>query len=204
MLIAIALAIMMTPADPDGVVTTAPRGAGAVMVGAVAPTSHARPDAALAGQVTPQDLTTDQQIDRWLSARSRDVEPFAEDIGPGDDRQMQGFVSVSIGTNDYSSVAVGVSLPIGESGRLDLSYSQTKNGFGYGYGYGYPGDDYGYGYPGGYGYGPGYHARPFGGFRPPYEASQSGRSFSLGYRRDEDKDGRDRAAPRGPGLSTSD
>ncbi len=210
MLIALALAALITPVDPDGVVTTAPRGMGAVMVGAVAPTSDARPDAALASQVTSQDLTTDQQIERWLSARARDVEPFADDIGPGDDRQMHGFVSGSIGTNDYSSVAVGVSLPIGESGRLDLSYSQTKNGFGYGYGY--PG--FGDGYPG-YGYGhagsgivyPGYGAqpRPFGAYDPVYGGrARSGRSIALGFNWDEDKDRRDRGAPRRGGVSAAD
>lgn len=199
MLIAIAAAALIAsgaeePNDPDGVVTTAPAGAGSVLVGAVAPTSDARPDVAIASRVTTQDLTTQEQIDRWISARS-DVEPFADE--PEDDRRMHGFASVGIGTNDYSSVAVGVSLPIGENGRVDLSYSQTKNDYGYGYGYpgygyGYPGYGYGpagYGVgPGDYGYGLGYHARPFGAGSA--LRGSAGRSFGLGFHWEEDK-GRD-------------
>ena len=137
-------------------VTTAPRGAGAVVVGAEAPTTDARPEAAQVVAVAPHNLTTREQIDRWVSARTPESVPFAQTTGPVDDRQMHGFVSGSIGTQDYSSVSVGVSLPIGENGRLDLAYTQTKNGYGYpgyGYGYGYPG--YGYGYPGEFGYRPG-------------------------------------------------
>lgn len=190
MLIALALMSLITAGDPDGVVTTAPKGPGAVIVGAVAPTADARPDAAGAGLVTAQDLTTEEQIDRWLSARTPEAEPFAADIGPGDDRRMHGFVSGSIGTNDYSSTAVGVSLPIGERGRLDLSYSQTRNGYGYGYGYdGFPAYGYpAYGYPG-YAYG----VSPFGrsGWSDPAYGAASGRSISLGYRSREDRE-RDR------------
>jgi len=175
MLIAIALVGLSMASDPDGVVTTAPRGADAVIVGAVAPTTDARPDAS---QIAPtaQSLTTSQQIDRWISARASTDAPFAEDIGPVDDRKMHGFVSGAIGTGDFSAVTVGVSLPIGENGRLDLAYSQSRNG------YGYPG--YGYGY-GGYGPGLGY-----GDWRPSYlgyghrgGAARSGReqSVSLSY-----------------------
>ncbi len=167
MLIALLLAaVVASPSeldDPDGIVTTAPRGAGAVIVGAEAPTTDARPEAAQVVAVTPHNLTTQEQIDRWVSARATETTPFAQDrgaleLGLQDDRQMHGFVDAAIGTNDYSSVGVGVSLPVGESGRLDLAYRETKNGYGYpgyGYGYGYPG--YGYGRPdfgfGGIGYG---------------------------------------------------
>jgi hypothetical protein len=198
MLIALVLAALAAPGDPDGVVTTAPVDAGAVMVGAVAPTTEAHPDAAQAGRVTPRDLTTQEQIDRWLSPRSAEVEPFA-DAASGDDRQMHGFVSGAIGTNDYSSVSVGVSLPIGESGRLDLAYSQTKNG--YGFGYGYPGYGYGYDYPAdhGYGWGAGYGVRPFGGLHSDsVRPGRSRRSISLGFSWDDDKDRDDRPGlPRG-------
>ncbi|MBX9614094.1 MAG: hypothetical protein K2X25_00735 [Caulobacteraceae bacterium] len=193
MLTAVVLASLIASGDPDGVVSTAPKGTGAVAVGAVAPTAEARPDASQAGRVTTQDLTTAEQIDRWISAPGRDVAPFADSMGPGDDRRMHGFVSGSIGTDDYSSVSVGVSLPIGENGRLDLSYSQTKNGWGYpGYGYGEPGYGYGYGGPFGvrdpfYGAGYGYGVRSGVGYR-------SGRSMSLGFRWDEDKDRRERVS----------
>lgn len=197
MLTAIAAAALIAsgaaePSDPDGVVATAPAGTGAVLVGAVAPTPDAQPDAATAARVTPQTLTTQEQIDRWISARS-DAEPFADESV--DDRQVHGFASVGIGTNDYSSFAVGVSVPVGENGRVDLSYSETKNDYGYpGYGYGYPGYGYGpagYGaYPGDYGYGLAYHARPFG--AGAFNGQGRSRSMSLGFRWDEDKDRDDR------------
>ncbi len=188
MLIAFALAALVGPSDPDGVVTTAPRGDGSVMVGAVAPTTDATPDAASAGRVTTQDLTTQEQIDRWISARTPEIEPFVDAAGPADDRRVHGFVSGSIGTNDYSNVSVGVSLPVGENGRLDLAYSQTKNGYGYpGYGYGYP--RYGDGYPGDYDYGPGAHAGPFGVYDSRYGSTRgSSRSVALGFGWNEDKD----------------
>ncbi len=197
MLIALALAALLGSDDPDGVVTTARHGDGAVLLGAEAPTTEARPDAAQVVAVTPHNLTTQEQIDRWVAARTTESVPFAEDRGPRDDREMHGFVSGSIGTNDYSSVSVGVSLPIGENGRLDLAYSQTKNGYGYpGYGYGpYGYGDVGYGY-GGYGS----RIRPYGGYDPFYGAPGRSRSMSLGFRWDEDKDRRDR----GPVITAED
>lgn len=188
MMIAVVLAVLAAPVDPDGVVTTAPSGRGAVVVGAVAPTPEARPDAAQASQVTSQDLTTEEQIDRWLSARAPEPKPFADEPS-GDDRRMHGFVSGSIGTNDYSSVSIGVSLPIGENGRVDLAYSETKNG------YGYPGYGYGYGAP--YGRDIGYVVRPFGARDSHYgRTGRSRRSVALGFRWDEDDDQSDEAAPR--------
>ncbi|WP_309628976.1 hypothetical protein [Brevundimonas sp.] len=194
MLIALAVAALLGSEDPDGVVTTAPRGAGAVVVGAEAPTTDARPDAAQVVAVAPHNLTTREQIDRWVSSRAAESTPFAEEIGPQDDRKMHGFVSGSIGTNDYSSVSVGVSLPIGENGRLDLAYRQTKNG--YGYGYDHPG--YGIGYPAyrdefGYG-GPGYGARvrPWGAYDSLYGGPGRSRSMSVGLSWDEDRGRRER------------
>ena len=202
MLIALALAAILAPEDPDGVVTTAPRGAGAVIVGAEAPTTDARPEAAQVVAVAPHNLTTREQIDRWVAARAPESEPFAEASGPQDDRKMHGFVSGSIGTNDYSSVSVGVSVPIGENGRLDLAYSQTKNGYGYpGYGYGaygYPGE-YGYGDVG-YGYGYGSRSRPYGVYDSLYGSQGRSRSMSIGFSWDEDKGRRDRA----PALTAED
>ncbi len=63
---------------------------------------------------------------------------------------MHSEVDVGIGTGGYRSYGAAVSLPIGENGRLNLSYRQVENGYGYGYG-GYGG--YGYG---SYGLGRGY------------------------------------------------
>lgn len=202
MLIALALAATIASPggeDPDGVVTTAPRGAGAVVVGAEAPTTDARPEAAQVVAVAPHNLTTREQIDRWVSARAADSTPFAEDRGPQDDRKMHGFVSGSIGTDDYSQVAVGVSLPVGENGRLDLTYSQTKNGWGY------PGYGYGYGYPGEYGYGAGLYGsriRPYGAYDSPFRGSGgASRSMSLGFSWDEDNGRREPEPMRGRGFA---
>lgn len=146
MLTLLVLTSFALASDPDGVVSTAPRGADSVVVGAIAPTTDARPDASMITPTT-QSLTTAQQIDRWISARSPSDAPFASDRGPLDDRKMRGFVSGAVGTGDFNAVAVGVSLPIGENGRLDLRFSQSRNGYGYG-GYGgyggYPYDGLGY------------------------------------------------------------
>ena len=202
MLIVFALASVLAVEDPDGVVTTAPRvGAGAVLVGAEAPTTDARPDAAQVVAATPHNLTTREQIDRWISARSDEAVPFAEATGPEDDRKMHGFVSAGIGTNDYSSMAVGVSLPIGESGRLDLTYSQSKNDYGYPFGYGYPV----YGRPDAFDYARGYRARPFGVYDS-FGASNRSRSMSLGFDWSEERSGdRDeRSASPTPGVTAAD
>lgn len=194
MLIALALAAVLAPEDPDGVVATAPRGAGAVLVGAEAPTSDARPDASQIIQATPHNLTTQEQIDRWLSSREPDAAPFAEDRGPRDDRKMHGFVSGAVGTGDYSEVAAGVSIPVGENGRVDMTYSQTKNGW---LGYGSP---YGYGYGPGF-YGHGYGGRPLIGADPLYGAPvRNNRSLSLGFSWDQND--RERSGPlRGRGIA---
>ena len=142
MLIALGLAAALTASDPDGLVTTAPAGPGSVLVGAEAPAVVATPDPQ-ASAITPHNLTTQQQIDRWLSARTPEVEPFADSGGPIDDRKMHGYVSGSIGSNDFSAVEVGVSLPVGDNARVDLTYQQVRNDYGYyGRGYGYPGGLY--------------------------------------------------------------
>lgn len=136
--------------DPDGVVTTAPDGStGAVLVGAEAPVAPEVP--AVGSQaMTPHGLSTDEQIDRWIAQRAETG--AAQDGGSSswlerDDREIHGEVSAAIGTGDFSAYSASVSLPLGENGRLNLSYSQSKNDYGYGYG-----GSYGYGYgPGGFG-----------------------------------------------------
>ncbi|WP_054112073.1 hypothetical protein [Brevundimonas sp. AAP58] len=187
MLIALGLAAALTSGDPEAVVTTAPVGTGAVVLGAEAPVSDARLDGQ-AVAITPHNLTTQQQIERWLAARATDVEPFAEADGQDDDRRMHGFVSGSIGTNDFSQVAVGVSIPVGENGRLDLAYSQTRNGW---YGYG-PYDGIGrWEIDGPYPYLE--HSYPVGSPWPgstlvyPGDAKRRGQSFGLSYRSDEER-----------------
>lgn len=137
---ALLLAVALTTGDPDGVVTTAP--ATTVDLGATArPVTPSVEGATQAG--VPHNLSTDEQIDRWIATRSVEDTPYAQDRGePLDDGLPHGEVSVSVGTDGYRDYGAAISLPIGERGRLSLSYRQTENGYPYGgYGYGY-GDDY--------------------------------------------------------------
>jgi len=146
----LAATTMMLADDPEGVVSTAPRGHQSVMVGAAAPEAPEVPTATVQN-LTPQDLTTDEQIDRWISQRAPAEKPFSRDNGSWagdrwaearDDRKMHGEVSASMGTGDFTAYSAAVSIPVGENGRINLSYSQSKNSpWGYGYGY----DRYRYG-----------------------------------------------------------
>ena len=158
----VAAATLMTGFDPDGVVSTAPRGDQAVPTATAAmlagSTTEASPSTTVQS-AAPHGLTTDEQIARWIGERTAStsqtpVDPWAEaDGGP---RKMHGEVSVGMGTGGYRDYAASVSMPLGENGTLSLSVSQTKNSpWGYGYGYGSYRD-----YPyGGYG-------RPFGVIEP--------------------------------------
>lgn len=149
---ALIVAATLLASEPDGVVATAP--ATTVDLNATAEplapsTEGATQDAVAHG------LSTDQQIDRWIAARSTAEKPWGEAAREApDDRKMHGEVSFGIGTGGYRDYGVAVSLPIGENGRLDLSYRQVENGFGYGgygYGHGYDHpyyDDSGYAFPG--------------------------------------------------------
>ncbi|MCS6627016.1 hypothetical protein N0B44_29290 [Roseibacterium beibuensis] len=150
LLTALAAASLPSPddADQDSVVATAPATT-VVLDGAEAPVA---PEVGAAAQsTTPHGLSTDQQIAQWLAARS--ASPDVNDESPvwRDDRKMHGEVSVGVGTGGYRDYAAAVSLPIGDSGRLDISIRQTENDpYGYGYGAGY--DPYfadgGYAFPG--------------------------------------------------------
>lgn len=172
--------------DPEAVVSTAPRAGQFVALDAVAPVASEVP-AVSSQTITPHGLTTAQQIDQWVGQRSN-AKPFADDTpldpwGRPDDRKMHGEMSASIGTGDYTAWSGAVSIPLGETGRLDLSYSQSKNSP-YGYGYGYPG----YG-PDAILYGPGYRGRydPFFlGSGVVYPGSRS--SFGLRYESDDGRD----------------
>ncbi|WP_417231520.1 hypothetical protein [Brevundimonas sp.] len=137
-------------ADPDGVVATAP--ATTVQLDATEMPEAASP-AAAAQAAAPHGLTTDQQIARWIDDRSPETLPFAQETADNrvDDRRMHSQFSVGVGTGDYRNYGVAVSLPVGETGRLNLSYRQVENGYPvYGYGSGY-GARYGYGTHYGYG-----------------------------------------------------
>ena len=144
----LAATALMGAGDPEGVISTAPLGNQSVAIGAVAPVAATLP-AVSEQAITPHGLSTDQQIDRWVGQRAGADKPFADAADPWleDDRKIHGEVSAAIGTGDFSAFSASVSIPVGETGRIDLSYSQSKNGYGYGYG---PYGGYGYG-PGGFG-----------------------------------------------------
>lgn len=157
-----AAAMLLANMDPEGVVTTAPRGDQVVPTATAALLAETTTDASPSTTVqsaAPHGLSTDQQIARWIGERTANapeapLDPWAEaDAGP---RKMHGQVSVGMGTGGYRDYAAAVSMPLGENATLNLSVSQTKNSpWGYGYGYGSP-----WGYPyGGYG-------RPFAGVVP--------------------------------------
>lgn len=149
---ALAAASLPSPDGPDqeGVVITAPATT-AVLDGAAAPV--APPVTGDPQSKTPHGLSTDQQIAQWLAARSPASAPDADSPAWRDDRKPHGEVSVGVGTGGYRDYAAAVSLPIGENGRLDISFRQSENDpyrYRYGYGAGY--DPYfldsGYAFPG--------------------------------------------------------
>lgn len=142
MLIA-ALMSVLALTDPDGVVATAPTNAPVVTAALTAP-AEALAASPTAQDAAPHGLTTEQQIQQWIDSRAPG-ESFEEALAaaPADDRQMHGMVEAGIGTGGYRSYGASVSLPVGESGRLDLSYREGRNDY-YGYGYGYGAPFYGY------------------------------------------------------------
>ena len=169
-----AAAMMLANMDPEGVVTTAPRGDQAVPAATAAmlaeTTTNASPSTTVQS-AAPHGLSTDEQIARWIgertaSAADAPLDPWAEtDAEP---RRMHGQVSVGLGTGGYRDYAAAVSMPLGENGTLNLSISQTKNSpWGYGYGYGSP-----WGYP----YGA--SVRPFGVMEPFGYDGYRGRSLA--------------------------
>ncbi|WP_395651812.1 hypothetical protein [Brevundimonas sp.] len=187
MLIAVLAAAALSGAnDPEAVVTTAPTGRQSVTLDAVAPVAGEIPPAS-SQTITPHGLTTAQQIDGWIGQGRANTKPFDDDsLGRDpwdqpDDRKMHGEVFAAVGSGDYTAFGGRVSIPIGETGRVDLSYSESKNSpWGYGYGYGYPGRG-----PDALLYGPGYR----GAYDPFFLGSgivYPGRSTSFGLRYDSD------------------
>lgn len=169
-----AAAMLLANMDPEGVVATAPRGQQAIPLVTAAALAEATTDASPSTTVqsaAPHGLSTDEQISRWIGERTASaapapIDPWAEaDAGP---RRMHGQVSVGMGTGGYQDYSAAVSLPLGETGTLNLMVSQTKNSP-WGYGYGSP---WGYPYGGGYG-------RPFGLVEPfGYEGGYRSRTYA--------------------------
>lgn len=146
-----AASLAVSPAvgdEPDGVISTAPQTTVSLDAAETAPTAPSVQGAAQQASEA-HGMTTDEQIDRWIAARSPDEKPYASDtLRLMDDRKMHSEVEVGFGTGGYRSYGAAVSLPIGENGRLNLSYRQVENGYGYGYpygGYGGYGQSYGLG-----------------------------------------------------------
>ena len=147
MLITLLAAAAVLGSDPQGAMATAPETPVTLDVAAVpeAPSvDGAAQDAA------PHGLSTDQQIERWLASRAPAATPWIEG-GMADDREMHSQFSVTVGSEGYRDYGAAVSLPIGEDGRLDVSFRQVENGY-YGYRYGDWDDprldDAGYAFPG--------------------------------------------------------
>ena len=141
MLTALMVVSLLMPTDnPDGVITTAPRGAQSVAVGAEAPVVEPGPGVSLE-TFAPHGLSTQEQIARWIGGRGSDAGSMGtqgtsgrayssrmrDPFGGLDDRKVHGEFTVGIGTGDYSAFGGRVSIPFGESGRLDLSYSESRN-----------------------------------------------------------------------------
>ncbi|MBA4807036.1 hypothetical protein [Brevundimonas sp.] len=186
------MAVMASGGDADGVVATAPTNA-PTLADALAAAPEAAVAAPTAQDAAPHGLTTEQQIQRWIDSRTPGAsfqEPAA--AGPTDDRQVHGMVEAGIGTGGYRSYAAAVSMPIGETGRLDLAYREGRN------------DLYGYGYGGGYGLrGPGYYA-PHEGWRGgAHNSDSTSKSLSLGFSWSKDRDA-DERDPWRRGLSAYD
>ena len=145
----LAATALMGASDPEGVISTAPKGTQAVLVGAEAPVGPEVPSVS-DQQITPHGLSTAQQIERWVGQRAEAGKPFADDSDPWalrDDRKMHSEFSATVGTNDFSAYSAAVSIPVGENARINLSYTRVNNGYGYGSG-AYDGYSYG---PGGFG-----------------------------------------------------
>src|SRR5215217_8715719 len=128
LLMAASLGAAPIASDPDGVVATAR--ATPALDAASAPETPTLEG--VAQEAAPHGLSTDQQIDRWLDSRDPGATPYANgELDTPDDRQMHGEFNATVGTGGYRDYGVAVSLPLGENGRLDLSYRQVENGYGY-------------------------------------------------------------------------
>lgn len=128
MLIGLLALALATSEGPDGVVATAPATPAPPLTAASVPAAAADTPSTTLQSATPHNLTTDEQIARWIDRRDPTQPAFIEQEGPVDDRQMHGEVSAGIGTGGYRDVGVWMSIPVGENGRVDLSFSETKNG----------------------------------------------------------------------------
>ena len=128
-------AALATSPDQDGVIATANRAQPLPpLAEAVAPAAS---PSTTVQSATAHGLTTDQQISRWLGSAAETPAPRDWFQEPADDRQVHGTVTAGIGTHGYRDFGASVSVPIGESSRLDLHVRKTEGDYlGYPYGYG--------------------------------------------------------------------
>lgn len=138
-----------------------------------------------------------------VASRAADAPAPAAPFGyESNGRTIHGTASVSVGTGGYRSFHVSSLIPIGESGTLGISVSQTDFGQNSPYGLGYD-DSYGYGYGSDYGYG---HHQGYGYGGNPWNA-RGGRSQSVGLSFDMSEDGRRQSSTSGdcaPGFRDGD
>lgn len=124
MISALALLAASPSDDQDMVVTTARADNSSVVIPSGS-LEVASPSSTVS--TATQNLTTAQQIDRWLEDRK----PVADALEWREEepRRTTGEVNLGIGTGDYSHASARVTLPLGENGTLNLGFSQTKNGW---------------------------------------------------------------------------
>lgn len=148
-------AVALLGAEEPQVVSTAPRG-DAAQSALAAPTTSVVPTPMAPG-MAPQDLTTDEQIARWLAARAPDQRDAEAPLWDEPlERRMRGEVSAGIGTGGYRDFSAWASMPLGERAELSIGFSQTRNApWGYrdhgwdrpfGHGWTLPGRGYGHGF----------------------------------------------------------
>jgi hypothetical protein len=149
---ALMTAVALLGSDPDGVVATAPVTPDLLVAARAPAEAPGAPSVeGAAQQAAPHGLGTDEQIDRWIAARAPGTTTFAAGgPQPEVERRLHGEFSVAVGTDGYRDYGVAISAPLGESGWVDLSYREVRNGQRhYGYGYDNPYfDDSGYAFPG--------------------------------------------------------
>ncbi|MBX3482838.1 hypothetical protein [Phenylobacterium sp.] len=89
----------------------------------------ATPALAEEAQATAPQAGVADQIAEYLrtSPAARIDDDGVQGVTPRDDRQVHGEVAVGIGTGGYRSLYMRSDMPIGESGRLSIAFSDTKN-----------------------------------------------------------------------------
>ena len=149
-----AAALLISLADQDGVIATAPRGAGVLPAASSEAIEAASPSTTVTTAASPHGLSTAEQINNWIgqgrSDRAASERPWASPFEEEGPRKPHGEISAGIGTGGYRDFSAAVHLPLGEKGTLNLAVRQSKNDpYGY-YPYDHPHDVWGGGWRGPY------------------------------------------------------